>query len=181
MRKKIVKMFGNAFWLFTLIMGNPIHKPVFQHLHLHYLSHNVQITHDNNTIVDGAVWIFCKFSWLIWVGYTWKCEKVPNYPMLKKVKKKSCIQNMIRIMIIIDRLLLVWISNILSNFENDWTKTVTARVWTDRHPDRQTDKHTYKRNEPTYLRFSQVIIYRDMMQSVGCHNVSEAGLRVFNS
>ena len=80
-------------------------------------------------------------------------------------------------MFIIERNRLTCISKILSNFENDQAKIVTATQDTDR----QTDKQTHTRNEPTYLRFSQVIKEREMTLPVGCHKVPKAGFRVFKS
>ena len=44
-----------------------------------------------------------------------------------------------------------------------------------------TDRQTNPRDEPTYLRFSQVIKEQEMAHSVGWYNVSEPGLRVFSS
>ena len=104
------------------------------------------------------------------------CEKVPNYPMLKKVKKNSCIQNLILNFFKIESFPETHISDIMCKFDDDRTKTVTCRVYTDR----QTNKRK-KANEVTYLRFSQVIILGEMAHPVGCHNVAEGVLGVFSS
>ena len=47
--------------------------------------------------------------------------------------------------------------------------------------DGQTDKLTNTRNEPTYLRFSQVIILGEITHPVGGHKVHKDNLRVNNS
>ena len=45
----------------------------------------------------------------------------------------------------------------------------------------QTDRQTNTRNEPTYLRFSQVIILGEITHPVGGHKVHKDNLRVNNS
>ena len=107
--------------------------------------HLIKNAHDDGTIGDAAAWFFCKFSQPVWADSAQKCEKVPNYPMLKKVKKNSCIKILIQILFIIERRWGICISNYVYKFEKDQIKTVASIAYTDR----QTDRQTHETNQHT--------------------------------
>ena len=120
-------------------------KSVFGHLYHDGETHAAQNAHGCVTIHDTSVWIFCKFSKPNWEIWARKCKKVPNYPMLRNLVKNSCIRIIIWILFIIWCFLGICICKLMCKFECVCSKTVTARV----HTDRQTNKHTNGTNQHT--------------------------------